>query len=899
MALQSLTSTIHKASGVGEVEEEALKVEGLGTVIEEEGEVEEEVTVEAAPAIQASTAPGPAPAVPGFGPPLPSKPAPLPSQGPSNPKKKKKSHNQLGLTPRTESHEESEDEDVDEEATFAATGPELKFEYRGQTSTLGSSADIAAWIEERRKRFPTKQRIEERKEEARKRIDQRKEAQQAQQRAHNQELQRKRKERKIRVEQNDNEQRKKAIEKHLIKAEKLRRKLKKSEEKAARAAMSLGLPSSLEGGADTVKLDGHGSPWTKLEGDQDQGLPVVDEGQLQNPSSLNIDTEGAHIMSIKPEFNEDLFSSLAWNLDEAITRTSSTFRFSSFLPPPLAPSLFDDDGGSSDMSISSSSEDPSSESDDSSDDEAPEEASSRRDGPTRVPPPVRERGICKFFLRTGRCRMGARCHFRHELPERSTKSIAIKDQGKDKSKRTEAKRKTLHQRLVEQEEEEENRLALQVIKQLGDNGFFEEDELNAKAKRGKDITIRAAMMILLLRKKGDISDETWASLTRLESHVDDIVRRDLLETMAHGAHQFSATQNDFSEETVVEMFARILCNSLTLVTPMYDPVGIAFDPLASISNHSCDPNAVVVFDGPRLSFRSLKSIAKDEEVFTAYVDTTNPFPYRHHELRNRFHFNCHCSKCMEAPTEPEDLFLQDPSKLPKTEPYVTFSATDVGRVLFQNTEWANGPQFAIGTDLDSRRLAGIQGYAFHNLEVAKDESDPYTAIKMLEDTIKLCFHSGMWPITRQPMPNLRQQLFVNMLSINNFIIAWCQGVNIYLLIDPYLYPQEFHPVRVVHAWTLVLLTLYVSGQQDDPAVQQMHGQGVDFGIIILGLLNHVSNNVENSHGKGSSFAETVQMRVPSILSDVFPQGPPPMAALNAALEQQWKCLSQMAMWLKV
>ncbi|KAK5093390.1 hypothetical protein LTR16_007550, partial [Cryomyces antarcticus] len=59
MALQSLTSTIHKASGVKEVEEEALKVEGLGTVIEEEGEVGEEVTVEAAPAIQASTAPDP------------------------------------------------------------------------------------------------------------------------------------------------------------------------------------------------------------------------------------------------------------------------------------------------------------------------------------------------------------------------------------------------------------------------------------------------------------------------------------------------------------------------------------------------------------------------------------------------------------------------------------------------------------------------------------------------------------------------------------------------------------------------------------------------------------------------------------------------------------------------
>lgn len=37
----------------------------------------------------------------------------------------------------------------------------LQFEYRGQTSTLQSSSDIAAWIEERKKRFPTKARAAE------------------------------------------------------------------------------------------------------------------------------------------------------------------------------------------------------------------------------------------------------------------------------------------------------------------------------------------------------------------------------------------------------------------------------------------------------------------------------------------------------------------------------------------------------------------------------------------------------------------------------------------------------------------------------------------------------------------------------------------------------------------
>lgn len=43
-------------------------------------------------------------------------------------------------------------------------GSRLQFSYKGRTSTLQSFADIAAWIQERKNRFPTKARIEEQKE---------------------------------------------------------------------------------------------------------------------------------------------------------------------------------------------------------------------------------------------------------------------------------------------------------------------------------------------------------------------------------------------------------------------------------------------------------------------------------------------------------------------------------------------------------------------------------------------------------------------------------------------------------------------------------------------------------------------------------------------------------------
>ncbi|QSS65643.1 CCCH zinc finger protein [Histoplasma capsulatum] len=82
---------------------------------------------------------------------------------------RKRTHNQLGLTPLTEEHESSEEEDdVDEETKLSQTVStgELKFTYKGQTSTLQTPTDIATWIEERKKRYPTRARVEERLREA-------------------------------------------------------------------------------------------------------------------------------------------------------------------------------------------------------------------------------------------------------------------------------------------------------------------------------------------------------------------------------------------------------------------------------------------------------------------------------------------------------------------------------------------------------------------------------------------------------------------------------------------------------------------------------------------------------------------------------------------------------------
>lgn len=100
------------------------------------------------------------PQVPSFGFSLP-----LPSIPKPDNKKRKVT---LGLSQKVEQDESSGEEDVDEEAAFSAKlkGGGFAFEHEGETITIQTGAEVAAWIKDRRKNFPTQQRIIEKQEAA-------------------------------------------------------------------------------------------------------------------------------------------------------------------------------------------------------------------------------------------------------------------------------------------------------------------------------------------------------------------------------------------------------------------------------------------------------------------------------------------------------------------------------------------------------------------------------------------------------------------------------------------------------------------------------------------------------------------------------------------------------------
>lgn len=378
-----------------------------------------------------------APSIPRFG-------APVLSQGavhslPQKPQVQARStSNGLGLTPGdadpeySSSEDEAEDKEVDEEAMYAELGTKLAFEHNGVVLSLNSEADLAAWREERKKKWPTRTRVTEKDAEKR------------------------------RIGQKRN---------RLLASASL------LESADASRGLRLGRLSS---------SDGHsGHKDRPTAGD----MPAGPKKDSREPTSERERTQ-RELMKQAAQLDQ-LRKKLAAS-EAALARLKESQESEHFVTSEetLAKygsdvaanddDLDQNDGASSDTSsiLSESSVLSSDSSNDSDSDDGPPEETS-----TKVPMPTTDATVaprCKYFAASGYCRDGDVCRFRHELmpgvkpatnPLPATQRRKKRDEP-DLDYSATAKKKTIYQRLLEQQHEEEDRLALQVIKYLGKAEFF-------------------------------------------------------------------------------------------------------------------------------------------------------------------------------------------------------------------------------------------------------------------------------------------------------------------------------------------------------------------------------------------------------------------------------------------
>ncbi|KAM0753429.1 SET domain-containing protein [Meredithblackwellia eburnea MCA 4105] len=178
---------------------------------------------------------------------------------------------------------------------------------------------------------------------------------------------------------------------------------------------------------------------------------------------------------------------------------------------------------------------------------------------------------------------------------------------------------------------------------------------------GAPVRALGRLVWLLAKEKGSFTEK---QIHALQSHRADLAEKQKEElallSMHLGAYVGSealAAAGLQSGEGMLDLCSRFISNSFALTTPYLTPVGVSISPLVALFNHSCFPNAVVVFPSypsatspsplarKHMKVVAIRKIELGEEVVTSYVDLTEPGDKRREELAERYFFECDCYLC--------------------------------------------------------------------------------------------------------------------------------------------------------------------------------------------------------------------------------------------------------------
>ena len=269
----------------------------------------------------------------------------------------------------------------------------------------------------------------------------------------------------------------------------------------------------------------------------------------------------------------------------------------------------------------------------------------------------------------------------------------------------------------------------------------------------------------------------------------------------------------------------MLVNTITLTTPTLDPIGLCFHPLAALANHSCAPTASITFSGRTLHLRSLAPLDRATEITIPYIDTTYPTRVRQEELRSRWFFACTCAVCALAPAAPTDVYICTSCgtpTVPDRAPYVCTVCASAQRA----------PLPGACTDL----------HALHA--------------------------SGQFPLRRQPLPAAHLAALQTLLAAGDFAGALKHQLLLHTRVNPVLYGQPHHPVRVAGGFVLAALLMEVMRAPGN----ELASVGVDWAKAVWAVLAEVEAGVNGSHGNESPFAKAVRAKQKEVSEELVKAG---------------------------
>ncbi|KAI1172176.1 hypothetical protein F4777DRAFT_524997 [Nemania sp. FL0916] len=294
------------------------------------------------------------------------------------------------------------------------------------------------------------------------------------------------------------------------------------------------------------------------------------------------------------------------------------------------------------------------------------------------------------------------------------------------------------------------------------------------------------------------------------------------------------------------LLPNIMSNSYALSSQLDGiNLGIGFDPLICSANHSCDPNAALVFNQPQHEIRALRAIKQGEEVFLKYVETTTPYNIRQAQMKEEYLFNCRCARCSSSTRLEGDQFLGRPEDLAS-------EYCQLADKLASKHESKLSVFVESGGDVVAqRRVAALQAEAYAVLD------DEQATVDGIKEAIRMCIGSKMWRWTRQPVPRLCRRLFTMYLGYGYVYQAFRLGMKLHFEILPALYPQEFYLDRLTNAWDVSTVINVLCGHGQEEVFNELARGGLEPRVMYFEFLFYVHDHAPRMFGPNTPFWKVI------------------------------------------
>ncbi|KAL2070914.1 hypothetical protein VTL71DRAFT_13940 [Oculimacula yallundae] len=396
--------------------------------------------------------------------------------------------------------------------------------------------------------------------------------------------------------------------------------------------------------------------------------------------------------------------------------------------------------------------------------------------------------------------------------------------------------------------------------------------------------VRALIAMLLRNGEGlDAGEErNWKAL---ESHVSELKgdgkRWEEIFLQARAGVEFTKAGSEKIEEAI-----RWLCvlstNAFRITLPDNTPVGLCFSPTLARANHSCDPNAFIVFDSRTISLRALRPIKKDEQIFISYIDPTEEITLRQSRLKERYFFTCKCTRCVGNENAYEYFIRSQEEEGRAVEMEILYPQEELLKTA-ERCQTAIKQTPALASTTHTSQVSSLLEQ--RNASIQQSHQTRITHLFSSIQSLSSLTDSKTFAL--QPYPEIIHEIYLAYIDMQAFTPALITLLFLLFNCDVFIYLQPHHPVPVVRLYTIAKLLKHLASLNPTEILQDISSistsisstsaanlhvmediakamQGLDlinaFHIMVL----MAWKEAKKSHGQESRFVKEIEQEIADV-----------------------------------